>query len=63
MEASQGTWKEYREVVRVSRNEIKKAKAHLEFNLAKDNKEGFPKHINSKRKNKDKLNGRENPGN
>lgn len=73
MEAGQATWNEYKEVVRVSRNETRKSRGHLEFNLAKDNKENkdnkelFLKHINSKRKSKDNvgplLNGGEGPGN
>lgn len=48
-------WNEYREIVRVSRNEIRKAKAHPRLNLAKDvqdNKKGFLKCINNRRKNK-----------
>ncbi|GAB0179989.1 mitochondrial enolase superfamily member 1 [Grus japonensis] len=46
------TWKEYRNVVRVCRDAMKKGKAHLELNLArdvKDNKKGFFKYISSKR--------------
>ena len=38
------TWEEYRNVVRVCRDAMRKAKAHLELNLAmhvKDNKKGF----------------------
>lgn len=70
MEAGQATWNEYKEVVRESRNETRKSRGHLEFNLAKDNKDNkelFLKHINSKRKSKDNvgplLNGGESPGN
>ena len=47
------TWEEYRNVVRVCRDATRKAKAHLELNLArdvKDNKKGFFKYISSKRK-------------
>lgn len=47
MEAGQETWNEYKEVVRISRNETRKAKAYVEFNLTeniKDNKESFLKH-------------------
>ncbi|GAB0204618.1 mitochondrial enolase superfamily member 1 [Grus japonensis] len=47
------TWEEYRDVIRVCRHETRKAKAHLELNLArdvKDNKKGFFKYISSKRK-------------
>ncbi|GAB0208054.1 mitochondrial enolase superfamily member 1 [Grus japonensis] len=46
------TWEEYRDVVRVCRDATRKAKAHLELNLArdvKDNKKGFFKYISSKR--------------
>ena len=38
------TWEEYRNVVRACRDATRKAKAHLELNLAKgvrDNKKGF----------------------
>lgn len=35
----QVTWNEYRGVVRVSKNEIRKATAHLELNLSKDVKD------------------------
>jgi len=51
-EKGQNTWEKYRNVVRVCRDVMRKAKAHLELNLArdvKDNKKGF-KHISSKRK-------------
>ena len=44
------TCKEYRNVVWDCRDATKKAKAHLEFNLAKevkDNKKGFFKYVNS----------------
>ncbi|GAB0183528.1 hypothetical protein GRJ2_000818100 [Grus japonensis] len=47
------TWEEYRNVVRVCRDATRKAKAHLELNLArdvKDKKKGFFKYISSKRK-------------
>lgn len=54
----QVTWDEYREVVSVSRNEIRKVKAHLELNLAKnvkDKKKGFFKYINNKQKTKENV--------
>ncbi|KAK4806898.1 hypothetical protein QYF61_012619 [Mycteria americana] len=38
------TWEEYRNIVQASRDEVRKAKAHLELNLANDvkgNKKGF----------------------
>ncbi|GAB0190938.1 mitochondrial enolase superfamily member 1 [Grus japonensis] len=47
------TWEEYRNIVRVRRDAMRKAKAHLELNLArdvKDKKKGFFKYISSKRK-------------
>lgn len=66
MEAGQATWNEYKEIVRASRKETRKAKGQ-DLNLGKDNKVGFLKHINRKRKSKDNvsplLNGGENPGN
>jgi len=40
----QATWEEYRTVVRACREATRKAKVHLELNLAKDvkdNKKGF----------------------
>ncbi|GAB0209097.1 hypothetical protein GRJ2_003375400 [Grus japonensis] len=46
------TWEEYRDVVRLRRDATRKAKAHLELNVArdvKDKKEGFFKYISSKR--------------
>jgi len=49
----QATWEEYRDVVRAYREATSKAKAYLEFNLArnvKDNKKGFFKYISSKQK-------------
>ena len=53
----QATWEEYRNVVRTCREAMRKAKAHLELNLArdvKDNKKGFFKCISSKRKTREK---------
>ena len=47
------TWEEYRNLVRACRGAMRKAKAHLHLNLAKvikDNKKGFSKYVNSKRK-------------
>ncbi|GAB0202578.1 mitochondrial enolase superfamily member 1 [Grus japonensis] len=52
------TWEEYRNVVRVCRDATRKAKTHLELNLArdvKDNKKGFFKYISSKRKTKENV--------
>ncbi|NXA67808.1 RTBS polymerase, partial [Mohoua ochrocephala] len=47
------TWKDYRNIIRVCRDAVRKAKAHLELSLVrdiKDNKKGFYKKISSKRK-------------
>ncbi|PKU32960.1 hypothetical protein llap_16734 [Limosa lapponica baueri] len=52
------TWEEYRNVVRVCRDAMRKAKAHLELNLArdvKDNKKSFFKYISSKRKTRENV--------
>jgi len=54
----QATWKEYRKVVRACRVAKRKAKVHLEFNLARDvknNKKGFFNYISSKRKARDNV--------
>jgi len=49
--------KEYRNIVRVCREAIRKAKVHLELNLARDvrDKKGFFKYISSKRKTRDNV--------
>ena len=47
------TWEQYKNVVRDCRDATRKVKAHLELNLAKEiknNKKGFIKYVNSKRK-------------
>ncbi|GAB0208473.1 mitochondrial enolase superfamily member 1 [Grus japonensis] len=52
------TWEENRDVVRICRDATRKAKAHLELNLArdvKDNKKGFFKYISSKRKTRENV--------
>jgi len=54
----QATWEEYRNVVRACRDATRKAKAHLELNLARDvknNKKGFFNYISSKRKTRDNV--------
>jgi len=54
----QTTWEEYRNVVRAYRDATRKAKAHLELNLAralKDNKKSFFKYISSKWKTRDNV--------
>lgn len=44
------TLKGYRDTIQGGRDEVRKFKAHLELNLAKDNKKGFYRYISSKRK-------------
>jgi len=54
----QATWKEYRNVVRACRDATRKAKAHLELNMARDvknNKKGFFNCISCKRKARDNV--------
>jgi len=54
----QATWEEYRKVVRACRDATRKAKAHLELNLARDvrnNKKGCFNYISSKRKTRDNV--------
>jgi len=54
----QATWEEYRNVVKTCRDVIRKAKVHLELNLArgvKNNKKSFFKYINSKWKTRENV--------
>jgi len=54
----QATWEEYRNVVRACGDETRKAKAHLELNLARDvknNKKSFFNYISRKRKARDNV--------
>ncbi|XP_071886556.1 uncharacterized protein [Anas platyrhynchos] len=54
----QATREDYKDVVRLCRDKIRKAKAHLELNLAtavKENKKSFYKYINTKRRTKENL--------
>ena len=54
----QATEEDYKDVARLCREKIRKAKAHLELNLAtaiKDNKKSFYKYINAKRRTKENL--------
>jgi len=54
----QTAWEKYRNVVRACRDVTRKAKAHLEFKLArnvKNNKKGFFNYISSKRKARDNV--------
>jgi len=54
----QATWEEYRNVVKACRDVTRKAKVHLELELArdvKDNKKSFFKYISSKQKTRDNV--------
>jgi len=54
----QVTQEEYRDLIRLSREKIRKAKAHLELSLAtvvRDNKKCFYKYINNKKRAKENL--------
>jgi len=54
----QATWEEYRNVVRVCRDAMRKAKVHLELSLGrnvKNNKKSFFKYIGSKRKTRENV--------
>ncbi|KFO76748.1 hypothetical protein N303_02927, partial [Cuculus canorus] len=54
----QGTWDMYRDAARLCRDEVRKAKVHLEMNLAREvkiNKKGFYSYINEKRKIKENV--------
>ncbi|PKU32688.1 nedd4-binding protein 2-like 2 [Limosa lapponica baueri] len=49
----QVSWEEYRDAARLCRDDVRKAKVRLELNLArdaKDNKKGFYRYVNQKRK-------------
>lgn len=53
VEEGQVTWEKYKDISRLCRDGIKKAKAQLEINSArgsKKDKKGFYKYINCKRK-------------
>jgi len=52
------TWKENKDIACICRNEVRKAKVHLELKLVwevKGNREGFCKYIDSKRKAKEHV--------
>ena len=54
----QATWGDYREVAKVCREEVRKAKAQLELRLpteVKENKKSFYKYINGKRRTKENF--------
>jgi len=58
VEKGTGAWEEYRNFVRACRDATRKAKVHLELNLArdvKDNKKSIFKYISSKRKTSDNV--------
>jgi len=54
----QETWKEYRDAAWLCRGGVRKAKAQLELNLARDaknNKKGFYRYVNQKKKVKESV--------
>ncbi|KFP65777.1 hypothetical protein N322_00654, partial [Cariama cristata] len=54
----QVSWEEYREAARLCRDGVRKAKARLEMNLAREvenNKKGFYRYVNQKRKIKENV--------
>jgi len=54
----QATWGDYKEVAKVCREEVRKAKAQLELRVAtavKENKKLFYKYINGKRRTKENF--------
>ena len=54
----QATWGDYKEVAKVCREEVQKAKAQLELRLAtavKENKKSFYKYISGKRRSKENF--------
>ncbi|GAB0176076.1 hypothetical protein GRJ2_000072800 [Grus japonensis] len=54
----QVAWEEYRETVRAARDQVRKAKALIELNLArdvKDNKKSFYKYVSDKRKTRENM--------
>ncbi|NWI47943.1 RTJK polymerase, partial [Picathartes gymnocephalus] len=54
----QGTWDKYKDTVRAARAEVRKAKAQLELNLARDikrNKKNFFRYISEKRRTRENV--------
>ncbi|KFV15714.1 hypothetical protein N339_02762, partial [Pterocles gutturalis] len=54
----QVSWEEYRDIAQLCRDGVRKAKAQLELNLVKDaknNKKGFYRYVNQKRKVKESV--------
>ncbi|KFV09049.1 hypothetical protein N340_00462, partial [Tauraco erythrolophus] len=54
----QVAWEEYREIVRVTRDQVRKAKALIELNLARDikgNKKGFYRYVSCKKRSRENV--------
>ena len=54
----QVAWEEYREIVRAARDQVRKAKALIELNLARDvkgNKKSFYRYVGDKRKTRENV--------
>ncbi|GAB0206451.1 mitochondrial enolase superfamily member 1 [Grus japonensis] len=54
----QVAWEEYKETVRAARDQVRKTKALIELNLARDvkgNKKSFYRHISDKRKTRENV--------
>ncbi|GAB0184642.1 mitochondrial enolase superfamily member 1 [Grus japonensis] len=54
----QVAWEEYREIIRAARDQVRKAKAPIELNLARDikgNKKSFYRYISDKRKTRENV--------
>ncbi|KFQ42673.1 hypothetical protein N333_13609, partial [Nestor notabilis] len=54
----QATWEDYRNIVREARDQVRKAKAQLELNVARDvkeNRKGFYRYVANKRKTRDNV--------
>ncbi|KFZ52058.1 hypothetical protein N321_07570, partial [Antrostomus carolinensis] len=52
------TWEEYREIARIARDQVRKAKALTELNLARDvkgNKKSFYRYVGEKRKTRENV--------
>ncbi|KFV08192.1 hypothetical protein N340_06134, partial [Tauraco erythrolophus] len=54
----QVAWEEYREIVRATRDQVRKAKALIELNLARDikgNKKNFYRYVSDKKRSREKV--------
>ncbi|KFV12289.1 hypothetical protein N340_06444, partial [Tauraco erythrolophus] len=54
----QVAWEEYREIVRVTRDQVRKAKTLIELNLARDiksNKKGFYRYVSDKKRSRENV--------